>query len=64
MNKELAKKIQKETEKKEKLTEKRNALNEEIGQSEARLKKLAALKATEDKIQAQIDELNEKVTEA
>lgn len=64
MNKELARKIQKETENKEKLTEKRNALNEQIGESEARLKKLAALKAAEDKLQAQIDDLNSKVSEA
>lgn len=64
MNRELAKKIQKETANKEKLTEKRDELNAAIGESEARLKKLAALKAAEDKLLTQMQELDSKVSEA
>lgn len=64
MNRELAKKIQKETANKEKLTEKRDELNTQIGESEARLKRLMALKAAEDKLLTQMQELDSKVSEA
>ena len=63
-NRELAKKIARETANKEKLIAKRNDLNAQIAESEAHLKKLEALKANEDKLLAQMEELYGKVTEA
>lgn len=63
-NRELAKKIAKETANRDKLIEKRNELNQKIAESESHLKRLETLKANEDKLLAQMEELYGKVSEA